>query len=93
VQVANGDATGAFALGMGVSVGQGVLMECITSILLTMAVLMAAVELSSVNAAFAIGFAILIDILARYVSRFLKQNNLRYKYCYKKNSFLESWQT
>nr|CAB3222689.1 aquaporin-8 [Phallusia mammillata] len=64
--VANGAASGEFALGKDVSIGQGVLMETMLTALLTIAVLLAAVELSTPNAAFAIGFSILIDILASF---------------------------
>ncbi|XP_078493009.1 aquaporin-8 isoform X1 [Ciona intestinalis] len=65
--ICNGSVSfGEFGLGAGVTVGQGVLMEVVLSALLTLAVLLAAVELSSVNAAFAIGFSILIDILAGF---------------------------
>lgn len=63
MQVANGSPTGAFALGQGVSAGQGVLMEIMMSILLVFAVLQSAVDLGSPVAAFAIGFSIVIDIL------------------------------
>ena len=49
---------------MDVTIGQGLLMEVLLTAFLTMSVLMAAVELDAVHAAFAIGFTILIDILA-----------------------------
>uniref|UniRef100_H2ZKI3 Uncharacterized protein n=1 Tax=Ciona savignyi TaxID=51511 RepID=H2ZKI3_CIOSA len=64
--VSSGGAFGQFGLGAGVGVGQGVLMEVVLTSLLTLSVLLAAVELNSTNAAFAIGFSILIDILAGF---------------------------
>ncbi|CAK8687837.1 unnamed protein product [Clavelina lepadiformis] len=64
--VTTGESAGAFSLGDGVTVGRGVLTELILTSLLTLAVLLAAVELDTNNAAFAIGFAILIDILAGF---------------------------
>ena len=60
--MAFGRATGYFALGPGVDAGQGVLTEIMMSIVLVFAVLQAAVDLGSPIAAFAIGFAIVIDI-------------------------------
>ncbi|XP_076818644.1 aquaporin-8-like [Clavelina lepadiformis] len=62
----NGGASGAFALGAGVSVGQGILMEVILTAMLTLSVVLAAVELNADLAALAIGFSILIDILAGF---------------------------
>lgn len=46
--------------------GQGVLMEVILTAMLTLSVVLAAVELNADLAALAIGFSILIDILAGY---------------------------
>ena len=57
---------GQFDLGAEVDIGQGLVMEIMLTTFLVLVVLMAAVELSAVHAAFAIGFAILIDIMAGY---------------------------
>nr|XP_039251298.1 aquaporin-8-like isoform X1 [Styela clava] len=62
--VSFGSAQGAFGLGAGVTVGQGVLCEAMLTILLVFAVLMGAVDQGSILAAFGIGFTIMIDIFA-----------------------------
>ena len=51
-------------------------MEIMLTAILVFIVLMAAVELSASHAAFAIGFVILIDIMAGYVKIFTKFEKL-----------------
>lgn len=63
-QVAHGKGTGAFALGEEASIGQGVLMEVMMTSVLVVSVLVAAVELSSITAAFTVGFSVVVGILA-----------------------------
>ena len=65
-QATSNGAFGQFALQGNVSIQQGLVMEIMLTAILVFIVLMAAVELSAVHAAFAIGFVILIDIMAGY---------------------------
>ncbi|CAK8672225.1 unnamed protein product [Clavelina lepadiformis] len=64
--VVNGRGTGAFSLGYGVSVERGLLLEVVTTTVLTLTAIITGVQRNSILASVAVGFSVIIAILGGF---------------------------